>query len=178
MRQLADEIEAIVRDASHDVSIAPRVAGLGAPVPETLRALREARSQVARQAAAAKELALAAKAALDAENRALHRIEMAALAILRAERERCGAMSDAGMYKVVVGDGDEVALISHPSQALLCTPDAVDRLPDEYVKVTREIRKDLVTAELKRGGELPGCQLVPKTWTTDPPAAETVRWET
>jgi len=143
---------------------------------ETLRALRTVQQDAEADAAAVEVeiLKLQGKKAV-AKRRAL-RAAQAALDVMREEREGHGAMSDSGLYKVDLGDGTSASLTVYPTTELLCTPDAGDRLPDEFVIVKREPRKAVIKGLIATGQAFPGCTLIVKTWRSNPPAEEHVHW--
>ena len=156
-----------------------RVAAIRGTAPtlnEVLRALRAEDEQCAADAAAVQAEMSKLSARLGAIRRVSLTVEQVALDLLRSEREAKGAMSDAGMYRQDLGDGTTCSLIVSPTTELLCTPDAGDRLPDEFVAIKREPKKAVIKGLILAGQEFPGCTLLVKTWKSNPKAEENVRW--
>lgn len=155
-----------------------RISALGGTAAETLASLRTVHQEEAAAIAILKTDVAALQAIIAEHTRIQSRAYDTATDILHEQRETHGAMSDAGMYKVDIGDNTTVSLKVTPTTELLCTPDAGQKLPDECVKIVREPKKAVIKAlmQTQPDREFYGCKLVVKTWRSDPPAADSVDW--
>ncbi len=156
-----------------------RVAAIRGSAPtlnEVLRALRAEDEQCAADVAEVQAAMSKLSARLGALRKVQLTVEQVALSLLRTEREAKGAMSDAGMYRQDLGDGTSCSLIVSPTTELLCTPDAGERLSDDFVVIKREPKKAVIKGLIQAGQKFPGCTLLVKTWRSDPPAEEHVSW--
>jgi hypothetical protein len=179
---LADMIKGVLNSDVQRGIVYNRIAALDGSAAETLRAVRAVRTDAMAESAKLKAQIAHLQAEKTKHDRVVVRADEAAMDVLREQRETYGPMSEVGMYKLDLGDGTFVSLIVSPTTAVVCTPDAGEKLYEaglvDLVKIEYTPKKDVIKAFMKidREREFPGCVLVDKTYNSDPQADENVQW--
>lgn len=154
-----DDSEAMERlEAVHEERERERLEAFLAGRSDKLMALRYVRAaQVKRHELLAAEIVRLQKI-LARTGRATSRVEEMARLLLKAEREARGDPEQS--YAAKLPDGSSLVLRVARTKSVHVEPTAIERLPDELVKVERNPKKIEIRKLLDAGKDVPGCSIV------------------